>query len=331
VKKRLQELGAANTRVSIRDFLALFGQERRAKHVVSAIESQLFHAGVITEPDFRHAHIDSLIRLAMRPAPVSETTDSSLAPPEMEPDAEPGSYGLRVRAIASAVTSELVTVQRNDTVKLAITRMIAGDFSQLVVLNGKSYAGVVTWETIGRARINITANSGPNELTVGSAMVVHPMVDVEDDLLGLVAKISEQGAVVVRNPSQQHQPVGIVTTSDLAHAYSEAALPFFVLQELETSLTGALNDGVVTQDDLRDRFEVDTVEDLSLGQKRTLISDEAVWAGLSWDVDKSEFLSLLENVNTLRNKVMHFRTDKVEAPDLSASRAVLDILRAILR
>ena len=330
MKAKLQEMAGANTVISIRDFLYLFGQERRGKHVVSAIESELFNAGVITEPDFRRAHIDSTIRLGMRQAPVSETSAPAAFPPEVAPESESGSYGLRVRAITSAV-SELVTVQRNDTVKLAITRMLAGDFSQLVVLNGKSYAGVVTWETIGRARINITANSGPDELKVGSAMAVHPMVDVDDDLLGLVGKISEQGAVVVRNQNQQNHPGGIVTTSDLARAYSEAALPFFVLQELETSLTGALNDGVVTQGDLRERFEVDTVEDLSLGQKRTLISDEAIWLGLAWDVDKTEFLSLLEDVNTLRNKVMHFRTDKIEAPDLSASRAVLDILRAILR
>jgi hypothetical protein len=60
--------------LSVREFLSWFGAQRRGYWIVERAHAALKHTGLVTEPDFESAYIDSHIsfRLATDKRPASE-------------------------------------------------------------------------------------------------------------------------------------------------------------------------------------------------------------------------------------------------------------------
>ncbi len=153
---------------------------------------------------------------------------------------------------------------------------------------------------------------------------------MEHTLLAAVPKIAENDAVLVRG--RDRSVTGIVTASDLSSEFRALAEPFFLLEEIEKQIR-RLIDGKFEPEELAaaqhppdEGREVEGADDLTLGEYHQLLGPEEHWERLDFDLDRTRFRSLLDDVRTIRNKVMHFSPDPLSTDDLAKLGAMRRLL-----
>jgi CBS domain-containing protein len=150
--------------VRVKELLSWFDAQRRGVLVVREIRAALRKAKLATVPDFEVAYIDQRIKLkaaepTTRKAAVSkeivvetptgiDSTDEAVVGGSV-PDPAP-----RIGMLKAANTPP-TTVTRDTEVTEAITIMLMNDYSQLPVMQGdRNVDGLISWRSIGRARIS---------------------------------------------------------------------------------------------------------------------------------------------------------------------------------
>jgi hypothetical protein len=63
--------------------------------------------------------------------------------------------------------------------------------------------------------------------------------------------------------------------------------------------------------------EVASAEDLAFGEYKRLLEKPDNWQRLQWNVDRTVFISTLDEVRTVRNEVMHFSPDPIDEEQLT--------------
>jgi CBS domain-containing protein len=286
--------------ISVRELLGYFQAQRRGFYIVETITGILNDLKITTDPDFRDVWIDAEIRLL--PASPSEIFEEGI--PGVASGSEANASAENQSAtgdmtgvpdhtsrdptfkigVLEAANREVVSVKPDEPLSLAITRMLARDYSQLPVMTTpREVKGIVSWFSIG-ARITLNDR--------GTAAVRHSMekayvVDADEGLLGVLPVIIDRGYVLVRGGDNCIS--GIVTAADVSMEFKQRAEPFLLLSEIEQHIRNLLG-GKISIDELRavknptdSSRSVDRVSDLTFFEYILIFQNPALWQKLTLD------------------------------------------------
>ncbi|WP_416975595.1 CBS domain-containing protein [Streptomyces sp. 4F14] len=326
--------------LSIRDFLAIWGAQRRYPAVIDQIESDLESGGLVTVPPFTEGTLDSQITVLAggwepdesgtsffgRVHVGTNTLAGQVVGHPTDEDTEPPAVAYLVSNLDSANRMP-ECVRASDSLDSATTLMVLRNFSQLPVLDADGrLSGVVSWESIGKARM---ANRTPD---LRAATVRGQEADRSDDLLNWVETIQQSGYVVVRD--HDHKVCGLITAADLTVQFGTRIRPLVLLEEIEQRLRRMV-DRCIPLDRIRAivpgrrAARVHSAADLTLGDYRYLFLEPENWTALGWIVDQQYFLAALEECRNFRNAVMHFSPDPITEDQLVPAQGLLDLLRSM--
>ena len=291
---------------TLRTILSWFGYQRRGAQVLATMQQAFAEYGVRTVPDLSEPWIDGEVTLSLAPAGAREL---------------PRHEALITRlGHLDAANRPPISVARDHAVGVAMTLMLRHDFSQLPVMRTeREVEGVISWRTIGEA---IALGGNPQfvrECMESKVRTLKPDIPLTD----AIDEIVRYEFVMVRAPDKRI--LGPVTTSDLASRYHSFAEPFLLISQIECAIRRVLETHVPL-DTLKaakfgtDARAVEKPEHLTFAEYKTALACDDVWCKLGIKLDKSEFLTILEDVRVARNEVMHFH------PDGNADGAV-DVLR----
>ncbi len=296
-------------RISVRDLLSLWGASDRGDHV-SRIEADLANHGLVTFPSFRAVTLDTTVALTTPPNAAEESAATGLSGAEDVPVGEDdeGDSDLDVRLTVGNL-SPLQGVEHvgpNSTLQEAITKLELNDFSQLAVLSGpRNLRGAVTWRSIAQA-MHRKSDAHLADAIDAQAEVV----DYDRDLFEVLTTLQQRDFVFVRDENRAIR--GIVTTADVAQRYGQMSMPFFHLGELDQTLRWILNRALDfgTAQRLCNK-EITSFDKLTFGDYLRILENREAWEKLGWPLDRSAFISRLEEIRIIRNKVMHFHPDPI--------------------
>lgn len=300
--------------ISIRALVSLWGGQARGAVIVSRIREDLRAAGLVADPDFAAGYIDSLVRLVL--------ADASTEVPRGVQE-----VSLKVGNLRAA-SQGVLAVRPDDPIERAETLMILNDYSQLAVTSSaRSVHGVISWESIGRSGVAKALS------TVRDATMPAEEVRLEDDLLPLLPRVAEAGYVLVR--ARDNCLSGVITAADMTEEFDALASPFFLLGEVERRLRLVLAEKFSGSELEKYRDPGDTgrdvqsADDLSLGEIVRLLERPDAWARLEWRADRSSFVSSLHDVRAVRNRLMHFSPDLPTAEEIARMRHLLNFLKVV--
>jgi CBS domain-containing protein len=332
--------GASPPPVGVRDFLSWFGVKRRGYVIVEKIRKALSEARIETDPDFESAYLDSSLALRIK-AP----SDTRIEPPS-------GSLSLTGHAVGiSSATASLTVVTSDPTYRIsklkaantppvsvkpdasvteATTLMLTNNFSQLPVMtNERDVKGLISWTSIG-TRLSL----GQRGELVRELMDTATQEILNDaSIFQAIDIVAQNQYVLVRAPDRRI--VGIVTATDLSVQFQQLSEPFLLLGEIENHIrrmigTRFSKEELASQRDPADsRTPPDTVNDLTLGEYVWLLSNDERWNRLSLQIDRRTFCAQLDRIRTIRNEVMHFDPDGIDAEDLDHLRDFVRFLRRL--
>ena len=343
--ERLVEAGEQPV-TTVRELLSWFGAQRRGSWIVTNIRGRLKRAGILTAPDFESAWMDGQIRFIRDPnqrgvteasSAVGKSTLAERAQEIVEDeDRHPGSVVLgdpipRLGNLEAANRTP-VTLNRDASVVEAMTTMMMHRYSQLPVMSSaRTVAGMVSWQSIGAARL-----AGKEAKTVGECLDPNVQVlDMSTPLHTAVKAIVEHEFVLVRG--QDRTICGIVTTEDVGVKFIELSTPFLLIGEIENQVRTIIQ-GKFRVEDLRGAVDpadggrqVTSVSDLSFGESVRFLEVPENWSRLGLQVDKRVFCDMLREVAGIRNDVMHFDPDGITPERLDTLQCTTHFLQGLGR
>lgn len=281
-----------------RELLGHFGHARRGRWVVARIRRALEDRKLHTSPDFEFVWVD---------APISISLDDDVGGTAVRAPADPT---IRVDMLTAAHNPPAF-VKRDDPLTKATTMMRINDFSQLPVMqNERTVKGVVSWKSIGEVYA-----CGDVPEAVRDCMVDAPrIIDIQTPLADATTLVYEHDFVLVQR--RDGHVTGILTAADLAFHFRERASPFLLIGEIEHHLRNLVH-GKFSVDEFvaaaEGRDDVRGPDDLTFGGYCRLLQPPEAWTKLGLIVDRSVFLSHLEQIRSIRNEVMHFSSDSLDA------------------
>ena len=342
--------------LSIRDFLAVWGVQRRYPATTEQIKNELEARGLVTVPPFTEGTLDSRIAVLAGGAEPDESGTSAVTRLSggsgvlvfndalmegsrgyfhtsaghsgylTDEETETETVAYRVSNLDSANRMpECVRV--GDSLGTATTLMVLRGYSQLPVLDGDGrLRGVVSWESIGRARM---ADPGAG---LQAATVRGQEADGSDDLLDWIGAIQQFGYVIVRD--HDHKVCGLITASDLTVQFGTRVRPFVLVEEIEQRLRRVV-DRCIPLERIRAALprgraaQVRSAANLTFGAYKHLLRVPENWAALGWGIDQDHFLTALEECRNFRNSLMHFSPDPVTDDQLRPAQGLLELLRSL--
>jgi hypothetical protein len=316
---------------TVRGLLAKFDAEKRGKHIVQSIRDALGAASLSTWPDFEDTFMDGLVEFrlhedAAHAPPVAEVPGEGqqAAPQSAKRDPVP-----RLAQLKAANQTPL-KVCRDDLIAVATTTMLLNNYSQLPVMQGeRAPDGYISWETIGGAHAR-----GRSPVFVRDAMGRAEVLPADTPLFDAIDRITTSGFVLVEGAGKRI--TGLVTTYDVSVQFHELSRPFLLVAQIEGHLRHLIA-GNFTLDELRAVVDpttprqVDSVDDLTFGEYLRLLQADGNWAKIKTSLDRATMLGRLSAVREIRNDIMHFDPDPVDAQQLrlldDTARCLADLVQ----
>ena len=222
---------------------------------------------------------------------------------------------LTVRHIASAnLGASLLSVSKEVKLEVAVTKMLMHDFSQLPVVNGKhKIAGAITWKGVARL-----LTQGIQGALVKSCITKAPEISINASLLDALGELSNHEFLLVLD--EQRLLTGIITHADITEDFSKLGEPFLLLGEIEKSLRKLILPVFDRAKHLivierMESIDISSPADFTLGNFLQALSDTKLWEALQLPLlDRRSFIEELDEINKLRNCIMHFRAPFLERP-----------------
>lgn len=298
--------GIAPQPETVRSFLLWFGVERRGLRVVRNIRQKMEAYGLVTVPDFEYYFIDSEISFDF-----ARTSVQSGATTVGTATADP-TYRVGRLGSAHKVPS---FVRPDASLSQAVTIMLANDYSQLPVMTGpRDVKGCISWKTIGRK----LAIKRPC-VHVRDCLEPAQIISVNESFFSALATISMHDYVLVQ--ADDKVICGIVTAVDFNEQFRLLAEPFLLIGEIENGVRQIIH-GIFTEAELRNarapekvNKTIESVFELTFGEYIRLIDNDRSWKKLLIELDRQEFVSKLNQVRELRNDIMHFDPEGLQASD----------------
>ncbi len=327
------------TPVTIRQFLGWFGAQRRTSANVDYVNKQLAQAGIRTVPNYLNIWVDTPITFELV-SQHAETDGDGKTGGRMDGDQDTisnpdsvssGDPSYRVGKISSA-NNLPVSVKPNASLLEAITLMHFKNYSQLPVMTtDREVKGVISWESIGaRSATSITG------LDVQSYMDDHHELPATASLFAAIKTIVEHNYVLIRGLDRKI--TGIVTATDIALQFEEISTPFLLLAEIENSIRIMISSKLTLADIKRScspehlPANFSNVSDLTFGNYVKALENVENWQKIGLKLDRVTFCAELNDINSIRNDVMHFDPDPLTKRDLSVLKnasKLLDSLRGM--
>jgi CBS domain-containing protein len=311
ISKQLKD-GIKPEPIIARTFIGWFGTQRRSSWNVSYIRSKLAKYQLATEPDFEYAWIDGYINVIR--APRKKTASENGMTPDVTKDPT-----YRIGKLASA-NKTLVSVKPDDTIKKAISLMLLHDYSQLPVMTSdRDVKGVINWTCLG-SQLAL----GKECEHVRDCMVTHKEISYDTYIFSAVDEIIANQYVLIRNTA--NIICGIVTTSDLSLQFRQLGEPFLLLGEIENYIRRMIQDKYTLEelkaacDSPDSGKKIEGISDLTIGDYLHLLENPENWDKLHIEVDRTIFISKLEEIRQIRNDVMHFDPDGITHEDVEKLR-----------
>lgn len=243
-------------------------------------------------------------------------------------DEHASSYPISVDSIpSSSLGQKLVWAHVDKPIGYIETLMLLHKYDQIPVFDrdepwSKHLRGIVTWQSIARARLS------HSEPSLADALVVdQTVVDKDLDLFIAIPRILDTEIVLVRNEGRID---GIVTLYDLTEYLAARSEPFFLLSEIEVLLRMLVEDciGVDALGELGgDDASIKTPDDLGMGDCKWILEQGNNWDLLGTNHDRATVINEIERARKLRNQLMHGRAFKME--EIGRHRNLLDYLRVL--
>lgn len=300
-------------RLTVREFLAKFGNARRGYRVVAGIRRRLEKHKLRTSPDFQFRYIDNVISVELDED--SEARDSEkLNSPTVCVDS------------LKAAHNDPIRVKPDDILIKATTVMRIEGFSQLPVMTtDREVKGVISWRSIGKAYLD-----GRNPQAVRDCMEESHEITTKTTLADATRQIWEHDYVLVRGENKKI--TGIVTAADLALQFEQLAHPFLLIGEIELHLRNLVRGRFTVEEFAAAAIgekEVTGPDDLTFGDYCHLLEREESWSKLHLNIDRKEFIQRLERIRNIRNDVMHFSPDGVEPEDVEHLERLASLFREL--
>ena len=131
---------------------------------------------------------------------------------------------------------------------------------------------------------------------------------------------------------------GLVSAQDIATQFVTLSEPFLFLEQIENHLRAILEKARLTASQVKElvnpadteRVEkANCVDDLSFGEAARAFGREDIWNKLHLLLDRSVFCIRLEEVRSIRNKVMHFHPDGISDEDREILRKTRQMLQSL--
>jgi hypothetical protein len=149
-----------------------------------------------------------------------------------------------------------------------------------------------------------------------------------EDLFEVARKVQQDGCVLVRGrDGRLRGPLGLL---DLAEIFGEQLEPFVLAGEVERTLRDAV-EALLPEAAAAMREQRPTPvhnAPLGLGECQAILQEPARWEGLGLPMDRGQFIAELNNVRGIRNDLVHFNPDGVDAAGVRRLRAFAVALRA---
>ena len=317
--------------LTVRQLLALFGQQRRGRRVAAQIRRALKREKLETVPNFEVVYMDAPVLLQPKTAEALKEEKKAEAAADVCATPEAREVVLTIGQLEQANRPPF-RVTRHDTVAKAITLMMQNDTAYLAVMNGdRTVDGILSWRTIGRAG----AAKRPGN-TVEHYLAPVRIVEIDTPLFDAVRDIVEAEVVLVR--AKDRTICGLVSAQDIATQFVTLSEPFLFLEQIENHLRAILEEARLTASEVKDlvnpadteRVEkANCVDDLSFGEAARAFGREEIWNKLHLLLDRSVFSTRLEEVRCIRNKVMHFHPDGISDEDREILRKTRQMLQCL--
>lgn len=324
--------------LSVRDLIGLWGYQRRTSDCIDVVDKGLAELGLVVEPHFTAVQLDDLVTVSgatdSEPEPDDGVRGSQAAAGSPKPVIDDETRtDLAWRIGSLALVRKVVTVQAQQPIGVAIERMVAGEYSQLPVVDSFGrLKGVITWESIAHSQFRHSPE------LVAEAMLTNPYTCREsEELFSRIDDIQRRGFLIVVDG--ENVVSGILTAADLSGELRNRVQPFTVLEEIERRLRRAVSR--LSIDDLRASFATGdsrartttSARDLTLGNYSYVIDNDDRWAKLRWPYERTDMVDRLQKVAHYRNAIAHW---DIDAPgqgsdELTHAKQVLRLLKVIDR
>ena len=326
--QQIREIGAKQ--FTVRQLLGLFGQYRRGRHVAAEIRRALKREKLETDPSFEIVHLDASVLLRSKSAETLKQEKTAVVEGTAD-TTEAREVVLTIGQLKKANQAPM-RVSRHDTVAKAITLMMQNDVAYLAVMGGdRSVDGILSWRTIGKAGAAKRASN-----TVQHYLAPVRIVEIGTPLFDAVRDIVEGEAVLVKAKDQTI--CGLVSARDIANEFVTLSEPFLFLEQIENHLRAILERAKLKLSEIKelvnptdtDRIEkVNSIDDLSFGETARAFGREDIWNKVHLLLDRAAFYNGLEEVRSIRNKVMHFHPDGISLEDREILRKTRQMLQSL--
>ena len=277
--------------ITPRELLNFFGCEKRTSGNIAYINRFLNENQLETTPNFVNGWIDGNIFLKHKK---KATTKNDVDPIQ------------RIKLLPSS-NKEPISINRDSTLKEAITLMMMHSYSQLPVLNSpRNVIGYVSWETIGYAIANGCDSKEIKDY-------INPdvaLLSYETPLLEAISIIINKEFVLVYKSDKTI--TGIVTIADVSEQFLSVTEPFILLEQIENHIRQILNKKFLVSD-LKEfcktgevERDIEFIDDLNFGDYIHIVGKPENWDKLNLAIERSHFIKQLDKIRQIRNDVMHF-------------------------
>ena len=328
-KQQLATRAAAATadepfRISVRDLLAVWGATRRSSGAVAQIEADLGELGLTTSPTFTDVWINdevAVVAVGKEPGENRRSIPNRFEIGDDSTDSSP--LAPRIGMLEPANTRQVESVRPVDSIDLAVTKMIAHNYSQLAVVDDEGQLrGAISWGSIGTRRVATSPDR------VADAAFPVRAVNHRELLLPLVEEIGRVDFLFVC--SDDHPLTGIVTAADLTKRFDQMIRPLVLIEEAERRLRRRVLE-VFDPEDIAQHttWKSGSKKPLTIGNYKYLLKDFDRWAKLGWKLDHALFIERLGELNSARNDFMHFNPDPLTGEQLDSLEGFVRVLRAV--
>lgn len=195
------------------------------------------------------------------------------------------------------------------------------------MIGERDVKGVVTWAEI--AARSVLGKIGKR---VSDCMLDAVILDETASIFEAIQAVVAKDFVLVRD--RQKRISGIVTAADLSLQFRSLSEPFLLLSEIETHIRNLIGQTFTVKElsaarDPGSNHEVGSVADLTFGEYVFLLQKETNWSRLGVKLDRNAFCRQLDRVRNIRNQVMHFDPDGLEASDLQTLQEFSSFLKRL--
>jgi predicted transcriptional regulator len=324
--KKVKESKSQDIVTTPKKVLNMFGSKRRGVRVTGKIKALLKSYDLMSTPDFSTAFCYGKMTIKARPkVGIAEEANIDDLVPKL---------GIMAAANIGISTLEkhkhgLLSVKKNTPFMEAVTSMIKHDISQIPVLSGRNAIGIIDWKSIGIAMV-----LGKNCKTVSDCMKPVEVLSVNTSLFEAVEKILKKGTILVKQ--QDNTITGLVTPKNITEQFIDMSRPFLLLEQIENHIRKLLANKLELEDLKKVLDEEKLTKDftdltsLSFGNYVRIIENEDNYAKLKIRLKKSVLVNMLKKTNKLRNDVMHFNPEEMDAGDLEHLEETLRVLKVLV-